>query len=275
MRVTFDVNLLSSFMLYIDHVLQANGDAYYNYSGNLYSVQTKIANTYAYATPFRQLVSDTSISGATVMSGVYLNNNFVGVGQSGLSMINHDLGTVYFTGQLPASTAISGRYSVKDFSIQYTDKLEYKLLFETKYVSNSKFNQVLSGLAADTKTCPAIFLKTRVTENKGFSFGGLDDNNFKIRAILIADNEFQKISANNILKNVNFKTFNITSSHPFDHLGNYTGLNYNYNNLSFLPNYEALITEVKVIDVPLKGEYQDIGRSVGMLDFEVSVIMRH
>lgn len=275
MKVTFDLNLLTSFLLCIDHELQYKGEAYTNYSGSFYPVQTKIAGKYAYAAPFRQLVNDTSISGANVLSGVYLNGNFVTIGQSGLSMINHDLGTVYFNSGLPVNTSVSGRYAIKDFSIQYTDQLEYKLLFETKYVTNSLFNQTLSGLASDVKTCPAIFLKPRITENKGFSFGGLDDNNFKIRAILIADKEFQRISACNILKNMNLRTFNVTASTPFDYLGNYTGLNYNYNNLNFMSGYEPLITEVKIIDVPLKGEFQDIGKSIAMVDFTVSTIMRH
>jgi hypothetical protein len=241
----------------------------------LYPVQTKLGGYYAYSTPFRQLVNDTAVSGANVMSGVYLNGNFVTIGQSGLSMINHDLGTAYFNTALPSNTVVSGRYAIKDFSVQYTNQLEYKLLFETKYVTNSKFNQVLSGLAADVKTCPAIFLKPKVTENLPFSFGGLDDNSFKIRAVLIADSEFQRIVACNVLKNLNLQTFRIASSTPFDYLGNYTGLVYNYNTLSFISGYESLITEVKVIDVPLKGEFENIGKSIAMVDFAVSTIMRH
>ena len=275
MKVSFDVNLLSSFLLYVDHRLQSYGEAFTNYSGLLYPVQTKIAGKSAYSTPFRQLVNDTSISGANVMSGVYLNGNFVGVGQSGLHAINHDLGTVYFNAALPANTSISGRYAIKEFSIEYTNKLEYKLLFDTKYVTNSQFNQTLSGLASDIKTTPAIFLRPKVTENAGFSFGGLDDNNFKIRAILIADNEFQRVAACNVLKNMNLRTFNVASSTPFDYLGNYTGLNYNYNNLNFISGYEPLITEIKVIDVPLRGDFQDIGKNIAMVDFTVSTIMRH
>jgi hypothetical protein len=275
MKVSFDIKILSSFLLFIDHELQSKAEAFFNNSGRLYPVSTNVNGFTAYATPYRQLCNDTSISGANIMSGVYVNGNFVGIGQSGLRMINHDLGTAYFSGTLPANAVVSGRYAIKDFSIQYTDQIEYKLLFETKYVTNSKFNQTLSGLASDVKTSPAIFLRAKVTENLPFSFGGLDDNSFKIRAILIADNEFQRIAACNVFKNMNLRTFNVVDSTPFDYLGNYTGLNYNYNNLSFVSGYESLISEVKVIDVPLKGEFENVPRSIAMVDFTVSTIMRH
>lgn len=275
MRVPFDVRFLSSFLLFLDHELQSKAEAYTNHSGLLYPVHTSLNGLTAYSTPFRQLCNDTSISGANIMSGVYLNGNFVGIGTSGLTMINHDIGTVYFNTGLPAATSVSGQYAIKDFNIQFTDQVEYKLLFETKYVTNSKFNQTLSGLASDVKTSPAIFLKAKLTENQPFAFGGLDDNNFKIRAVLVADNEFQRIAACNVFKNLNLRVFNVANSTPFDYLGNYTGLNYDYTALSPFSGYEPLITEVRVIDVPLKGEFENVPKNIAMIDFTVSTVMRH
>jgi hypothetical protein len=274
MRVMFDNKLLSSFLLFVDHEIQSSGLAYTNYSGLLYPVESKVSGLYAYATPFRQLCNDTSVAGANILSGVYLNGSFTSIGQNGLHSINHNLGTAYFTGQLSSSVVVSGRYAIKDFNIEITDQLEYKLLFDTKYVTNSKYNQVLSGLASDVKTSPAVFLRPKVLENLPFAFGGIDDNHIDIRAIVIADNQFQRIAVCNILKNLYFKQFQIVQSTPFDYLGNFTGLNYSYETLAFDSSYTPIIFKAKVVDVPLVGDFQNVPRSVAMVDFSIDTIMR-
>jgi hypothetical protein len=275
MRVQFDNKLISSFAQYLDHYVQEQGVAYSNHSGLLYRINSRDDGLYAYATPFKQLVRDTAISGANVMSGVYLNGNFVTIGQSGLSRINHDEGTVYFTGQLPANTVISGNYAIKDFNVDITENAEYKLLTMTKYVTNSKFNQVLSGLPSDTRTTPAIFLKAKDTDNKPFALGGIDDNAYRIRAIVITDNEFQRIAVCNIMKNLRYKVFSVVDSTPMDYLGNFTGLNYNYDNLNFNTGYSCLVMEAKARNIPMEGDFADLGRSVAEVDFTISTLMRH
>lgn len=272
----YDHKLISSFLLFMDHEFLSQGEAFQNYAGLFYPMASKMQGYAAYACSFRGLVNDTSITGANVMTGVYLNGQFTTIGQSGLTYINHSEGTIYFNNPLPPKTVISGNFSVKDFNIEITDQLESKLLLNTKYVSNSKYNQTLSGLPLDTKTSPAIFLKTKSMENIPFALGRMDDNSFKIRAIVIPDNEFQRIGACNILKNFNYRPFSLVDSTPFDYRGNYTGLNFNYNNLNFNTGYFPYILQVKAIDVPLAGEFSDLGKNnISMVDFTVSTIMLH
>jgi hypothetical protein len=150
-----------------------------------------------------------------------------------------------------------------------------KLLFETKYVSNSKYNQTLSGLSIDTKTSPAIYIRYKESENQPFAFGGIDDNRLKIRAVLIADTEFQKIGICNIFKNLKNSGVNIINSTPLDFRGSYTGTNYNYRNLSFDPVYQPFIKEVKCYDIPQLGEYTNVAKSMAMIDFELFTAMKH
>lgn len=275
MRVSHDVKTISSFLLFLDHVVQSHGEAFVNYSGALYSIVSPYYGLYAYATPFKQLCNDSSIAGATIMTGVYINNVYVNVGTSGLKYINHTEGVVYFTGALPTNTSVSGRYAFKEFNTQITDQWDMKLLFETKYVSNTKYNQALSGLPADTKTAPAIFLRFKAGENKPFSFGGLDDNSLKIRAVIIADNEFQKIGICNIFKNLNLSGFGIVNSTPFDYRGNYTGNDYNYNNLSISSTYQPFVRECRSYEIPQLGQYSDVARSMAIVDFEIFTAMKH
>lgn len=275
MQVQFDNRLISSFLLMIDHEVQKRGAAYYNYSGLFYPAKNSTNNIYTYTSPFKQLSNDTSVTGANIISGVYVNGTFVTVGQSGLRSINHYQGAVNFNSQLPASTAVSGRYAVKEFNVELVDQQEWKLLFDTKFISNNQYNQVLSGLALDTKITPAIFIRSKVQENKPFSIGGLEDNIVKLRAVVIAENEFQKVAVCSILKNLNYRPVNIVNSTPFDALGNMTGINYNYEQLSFDTSYHTWILGVKYVDVPQVGQFKDILRNMAIIDFDISTIIRH
>jgi hypothetical protein len=275
MIVTHDVKLMSSFMLFLDHVVMEKGRAFTNYSGSLYRVNSPYQGLYAYASPFKHLGYDASISNMNVMSGIYLNNTLVGIGTSGLHSINYNEGTAYFSSAIANGTSISGRYSVKDFGIKITDQPESKLLLETKYVLNSKYNQTLSGLPLDVTTAPIIFLKYKTSENKPFAFGGIDDNSIKIRAIAVCDNEFQKIALGNIFKNLNWSGFNLLNSTPLDWRGSYTGSVYNYNTLSYDSTYVPFVREVRVFDVPAVGEYENLPRFALLADFEIFCAMRH
>ena len=81
----------------------------------------------------------------------------------------------------------------------------------------------------------------------------------------------------NILKNFRLKGVPIPAigAVPFDYLGNYTGLNYNYTGLSLSPYYIPLITKAKAVELPEKGEYVDIKKQIAIVDFEISTWAGH
>jgi hypothetical protein len=209
------------------------------------------------------------------MSGLSLNGNSISIGQSGLRSINHYDGVVYFATGLPSTAVLSGNYAFKEFNVQLTDQPEYKLLFETKYVSNSKFNQTLSGLPPDTKITPAIFLNINAAENKPFAFNGIDNNTTNCRAVVIADNEFQRIAACNILKNLNLKPVKIITGLPFSYNGSFTGVNYNYDTALSDPSYYPVIMSSVVKKVAQRGEFANIARNCALVDIEISTPMSH
>lgn len=271
----FENKLISSFLLHIDHRIQDKGLAYTNYTSQLYPIPSMIYGQYAYAAPFKQLCNDISISGAQVMSGIYLNGNYISIGQSGLSAINHYEGAVFFNNPLPANSIISGRYSVKDFSIEITDQPEYKLLFETKYLTSSKYNQTLSGLDLDTKTSPIIFLRSKIGNPEPFALGGIENKKKTIRAIIIADNEYQRVAVCNILKDLMFSPFFITTQLPFDAEGNMTGINYNFNNLIKDTTYFPWIMNVKEVDIPRADAFKTMPKNMNFIDFQINTLTLH
>jgi hypothetical protein len=123
MQPQFDNKLITSFLLLVDHELLKRGLAYTNTSGQLYRISSNLTNAIAYASPVKGWVNDTSISGATVASGVYVNGHFVTIGQSGLDSINHYQGVAYFTGvNFLNSTTVTAAYSVKEFNVSMVDQ---------------------------------------------------------------------------------------------------------------------------------------------------------
>ena len=275
MIAQLDSKIISSLLLLLDNEIQSKGRAFQNVTTQFYPTTSPYANTYVYTSPYKPLCNDVSISGANILSGVYLNNTLVQVGQSGLKAINHYKGALYFTGTNPSSVVISGQAAIKEINVKLTNKQDWKLLFETVYVPNGK-NPISSttGLALDTETTPVVFLRHKGQENKPFGFSRLDNQSISMRAIIITDNEFQKIGVTTILKNLNYRTVPIATSTPFDSMGNMTGTNYDYSQLSFDSSYTPIILSVKVIDLPQQGDYKNVERNMAIADLEISTISR-
>jgi len=276
MNIQYDARMLSSLSLFLDHKLLKEGAAYTNHSGAFYPVATKINGLYAYGVPFKQLVNDTSIIGANVMSGVYLDGTFIKPGQSGFYGINHYEGLAYFTSPISnAQNRLSGVYAYKDFSIKLTDKTDYKLLFGTKYLNNQTYAQSPTGLSEDTEVFPIIYIKASQIENNPFAFGGLDDNTMNVRCVMVAQDMYSVLGASNIFKDLNLKTFAVYDSLPFGQLGLYTGVNYNYENLTKIDK-TPLIWKVKAINVnPKTDEFNLMNLKTMFVDFEIRTLATH
>jgi len=270
MQPQLDTNIVSSFLLFVDHEIQRQGLAYSNKSGLFYPDTNRFNGVYTYTCSYKQLCNDTSISGANVMSGVYLNGNYVTVGQSGLVSINHYDGSVNFNQQLPQNTIISGNFGVKDFSVYLSDQPDYNVLLNSKYHSNPKYAQLATGIAQSAKSMPAVILVPKDQETRPFAFAGIDDNHLKIRAMIVCENVYQRISICSILKNLRLKQMNLIYNTPFDSLGNMTGINYNYNNLQINTNYSPYILKAKSSEIPTPKEIIDTVKQFAMVDFDIS-----
>lgn len=230
MRAGYTNQTVSSFFLWFDHWLLKTGEAYSNVTGLFYKVPNKYSNLQSYAAPFKPFVADTSITGA--LTGVYLNSNLIGKGQSGLQEINYNEGLLYFTGLLPVNTQISGSFSVKEVEVKVTSESEEKLLFETKYQKKAKTHQTLSGLHEDQVTYPVVFLKAYGGKNEEAAFGGNEWTDERIRAIVIADSEFTNLAIDSLFKDrVRTLIPILTQSEmPYNNLGG-TNSGYNYETL--------------------------------------------
>lgn len=271
-----DNKIMSSLLLYLDHEIQDKGQAYQNEVLTFYPVNSPYANTYVYACNQKPLCNDISISGANILSGVYLNQTFVQVGTSGLAAINHYKGAIYFTGTNPSNVVISGQVAVKEINIKITNQPDYKLLFETQYLSDSSnpASSQVTGLPLDTEVTPIVFIMRRKQENKPFGFSRLDNQTIGIRTISVVDNEYQEIALTTILKNLNYRTVPLFTSTPFNSVGDMTGINYDFSQLPIDSSLTPIILGVKAIDLPITDGVKNVLRNMAIVDFEISTINR-
>jgi len=230
MKAQLDNLLMSSMIMWLDNQLLGKGEAYKNFSSSFYPVTNIYNGFYTYGLPFKQVVCDSSINGANLLSGVYVNNIFVKVGQNDLTGINPYQGQVYFRASQNGNT-LSGNYSVKDFNIYLTSQPEEELLFETEYKIKPKTVQTATGLAIESITYPCIFLKNNGGTNIPFALGGQDDTIMQVRAIVLSDNMFSLDAVCSILKDTARCYIPLIQNNPYNNFGSLQSGYYNYNSL--------------------------------------------
>lgn len=231
MKPQFQHQVTTSFVLWADNFITKKAEAFSNKSSSFY------ANTgdsrlspglISYSSPYKQWISDESIEGAQVPSGIYDNGTFIPKGQNGLK-IDFDNGRVIFDSTFGATkTTLSGDYSVKDFNFYITNQTEEQLIVESKFDSNSRFKQTLGGIEPYKQVIPAIFVNSELAENEPYAFGGEDKTTTNIRCVVFAENTYQLDGAlsvfadakNEVFAKLGFEDF------PLTEYGDTTGFNY-------------------------------------------------
>lgn len=202
MKPQFDNKVMSSFFLWFDHKLLDKGEAFENVTGKFYDASEEYQGYKTYSSSYSQFVADASITGAIIPTGLYVGeNNLVNVGQggsTGLFDINYLDGKVYFSGEQTAD--ITGSFAIKDFNVYLTNQPEDKILFETKYTERNKIDLTPTGLEADTKTYPVVYLKNMGSSNEPISFGGQDQTTINVRAIVLAQSQFELDAVGSIFR---------------------------------------------------------------------------
>ena len=239
MRAQYDNIVMSSTLLWLDHTILNKGAAFTNTSSFFYDVNSLYNGYNTYGSPFRQFVADESIKnihGADIINSVSLNNSLTVRGASDFANINYDQGQVYFNSAVSnPSTTLSGDFAVKDFNTYITNDLEEKLLFETQFTVRNKTDLTATGLPPSTMTYPAIFLKNNGSRNEPIAFGGEDQTETDIRAIVLSDDQYKIDAVGSILRDKvrTFIPLIPEANMPFNALGDYrNNIQYNYTGLT-------------------------------------------
>lgn len=275
----FDNIIMTSMLFWLDRAVITRGQAFTNYQSVFYPLSNMYYGYYTYGAPFKQMIVDCSISGANIISGVYLNNNFITIGQSGLSGINATEGQLYFSQPINnPSVALSGNYAVKDFNMYLTSKTEEAILFETAYQINPKTYQNPTGLPVGSETYPVIYLKYQGGKNKPLAFGGFDQTVSNVRAIVLSDTVFNLDAVTSIMRDTSRQLVPLMypSDMPFDALNTVTGHCFNYINATknkSVDNEYVYINEVNISksDTRISNATSTLNRNVysAFVDFEL------
>jgi len=288
MRAQFDNRVMSSFLLWFDHTLIKDGEAWINNSSWFYPVDNLYNSYYTYGAPFKQFVSDFGVTGNNTLAtshpqiptGVYLDGVHLTTGVSGFQGLNYEQGQVYFSSELTdAETRLSGDYAIKDFNVYLTNEPEEKLLFETKFNIRPKTTETETGLAPNSITYPVVFLRYNGSTNSEIAFGGFDNTVINIRAIVLADSQFNLDAVCSIFRDRvrTFVTLLNTGDMPYNTFGDYkSGVAYNYTGLTqtFESDNYFHIDNVGVSkftrDVNLRINNLNPDVFNGVIDFEIS-----
>tara|TARA_Y100000816_G_C26000310_1_gene522657 strand:- start:146 stop:991 length:846 start_codon:yes stop_codon:yes gene_type:complete len=231
MKPQFQHLLTTSFMLWADNYIVRRGDAYTNYTSTFYPDTGDMRlgdNLVAYSSPHKQWVFDEHIESATVASGIMDDGTFINRGDNGL-VLDFDNGRAILNSSFGMEkTTISGSYAVKDFNFYITNQTEEQLIIESKYDTNSRFKQELSGIDPYSQVVPAIFVNPETTENEPYAFGGEDKTMTNIRCVVFAENTYQLDGALSVFadsKNEVFAKLGF-EDYPLSEYGDASGFNY-------------------------------------------------
>ena len=231
MKPQFQHEVTTSFMLWADNFLLRKGEAYTNYVSTFYpntSDDRLGPGLVSYSSPHKQWVFDSSIEGANIPSGVYDNGTFVPRDTDGLKL-DFDNGRAIFDSSFGDSkSTVSGEYAVKDFNFYITNQTEEQLIIDSKFDTNDRFKQDVSGIAPYKQVIPAIFVNSEMSENEPYSFGGEDKTSTNIRCVVFAENTYQLDGALSIFNDAKNEVYAKLSfeDYPLNEYGDVTGFNY-------------------------------------------------
>lgn len=250
LRPQFTNQALSSFVLWADNKICSNG-GYTNYSGQFYPMPSSFSNYHCYGAADNQIIADSSISGAIVMTGIYLNNTPISTGQSGFIGIDYKHGMTYFSNSVN-NHFVSGNFSIKDFNIVLTDEQDDIILFKNKYSLRPKFNQRVTGVSDVDVTYPVIFVKSDGTDNKPYSFGGTEETYLYIKCIVLTDSLYTLHAVENIFRDsvrTQIALFDAADM-PFDSRGAIKNNNYNYTGIAYNKIDQQKFMFIQDVSVP-------------------------
>lgn len=184
MRESLNHSILSSVYLWADNKFVEGGLGFSNSSGNL----TKYGSSYLFT--YRQLVYDSSVAGATVPSGVYINGSFSGV------PVDYMNGKALYNG----NATVSGRYAHKEINLYTSTKSEQKILFESRFQENPKANTSFTGYSPQDYVYPCAIIKASVGKNAAISFDGACSTVIPVRMMLVCENEYQYQAAAGLMR---------------------------------------------------------------------------
>jgi len=274
MKEQFQHKLTTSFFLWFDNFLLTKGEAYTNRTGEFfYYDDPRLDTAYkAYGSPFKQWVTDSAVTGATMPTGVYIGGSFSGRDDG--VVLDFENGRALVSGS-NTGLSLTGQFSVKDFNVYMTNDTEEDLVVENKYTVNSRLpSGPYTYIDPYDDVVPAIFISSSDADNKPFAFGGMQDTKVAMKAVILAENTYQLDGVLSIFMDSVNECLNpiAMTGYPITELGDLKDDSYNYTSVKdgYSGDIKFYINEArtsKLTDRDRKSLAHDM--YVGFIDFDV------
>lgn len=272
--------ITSSFFLWIDNVILKQ-DAYVNTSTELFYTKDPLLHGYVtYSSPYKQWVSDSSIQGANIPSGIYVNDQFIGRGVSGLS-IDFENGRVIFDENVGTGLTVSGEYAYKEMNVYMTPSFEQEIINEKANILDERFYTELSGIAPYNYALPAIFVTNAGITKNPWAFGGIDEASLEVKTVMMASDSYVIDGIISILNDQAYNNFcvfeNPNSVLPYNEFCDLKSGYYNYTGIVDSENKNlGYISSVKVTRLTperLRANFLSRNVKIALIDFNISYIL--
>jgi hypothetical protein len=274
MKEQFQHKLTTSFFLWFDNFLLTKGEAFSNKTGSFfYYSDDRLDTTYkAYGSPYKQWVTDSSITDANVPSGVFIGGNFSGRDDG--VVLDFDNGRALISGGNTDLT-VTGSFAVKDFNVYMTNDTEEDLVVENKYTVNSRLpSGPYTYISPYDDVVPAVFIAPSDSRNSPYALGGLQDTQVTMKAVVLAEDPYQLDGVLSIFMDSSEECINPIpmTGYPTTELGDLKNNTYNYTNTKnqysdLTKFYINGVTTSRLSDRDRKSLAHDL--YVGFIDFDV------
>jgi len=272
MKETYAHKVTTSFYLWFDHTLLSKGEAFTNYTSELYyTPDHRVEGALTpYSSPFKQWVCDSSIPNASIPTIV--SGDGVEYGRSEGAIFDFDNGRV----MMPAGTsgAFSGSYAVKDFNVYTVDDNEKTFVLEGNFQINSRYGITPeSGVNPYDYALPAAFISSITLDSKPFALGGEQDSKMKFRAIVMTNDKYNLDGCLSVFKDMAESHIALVSASdaPFNEYGDLKSGVYNYETLIANPERMLYLEKVAVTKVATDVEQRkNPNLKFGIIDFYLS-----
>lgn len=274
MKELFQHKATNSVLLWMDNYLLDKGEAFHNEEGLFYNYTDERlgSSLITFGSPHKQWVTDSSIAGATIPSGVFIDGSFSGRDDG--VILDFDNGRALLD-SADTESVVTGQFSVKDFSIYYSNDSEEDLIVEKKYIENPRFSMgIRKHIEPYDFAVPAIFVNNETMKNEGFAFGGLEETTLRFTAVVVAADLFQLEGALSIFADSKNEVIPVIpmTGHPSTEYGDIKNGSYSYSALraEYLPSGTLFVNSVvtsKLTEQARKDLHTHL--YMGVIDFEI------
>ncbi len=193
MLAQFDHSLTISAFLWAQSQIQGMAAAYFNATVPFYpTADARYTGYYSYSAPWKQLVYDSSISGAQVVNMVSGGGFSAPLTRASGLHFDYLNGRVLVPAALGANLALTGAVSVSEVNMYLPNATEESLLTQTKFFRNPRYQGMpTSGIDPYAMVTPAVFLNTIDDKSEQFAFGGIDNTITTFTLTCFCESDYQ------------------------------------------------------------------------------------